>query len=224
MFAIINIAIRAIAVLVLTILAGLGIYKVLPEQIKLNVPFTSQAPEGVWTEPWQNACEEASIIMIDNFYNGDSLTKDKAKTEILNIFDIKEKNFGPSMDESMQTVATIINNSNLGWTAQVVENPTVEQLKTELAAHQPIIVPVDGHKLNNPYYTDGGPDYHVLVVVGYDDTTEEFITHDPATQFGQNFRYGYKLFYDAINDFLESDDLGTPTKRVLYTRPVLTTK
>lgn len=24
----------------------------------LNVPFTSQAPTGDWSEPWQNACEQ----------------------------------------------------------------------------------------------------------------------------------------------------------------------
>ena len=36
----------------------------------LPVPFTSQAPAGVWTQPWQDACEEAAIVMVDHFYRG----------------------------------------------------------------------------------------------------------------------------------------------------------
>lgn len=214
-----NILIRGITFLGLTMLAAFGVYKVLPEQVRLKVPFTSQAPEGVWTEPWQNACEEASIIMIDNFYKGSTLTKDEAKKEILNIFDIKEEKFGPSFDESMGTIAAIINSSNLNWRVKVIEEPTIEGLKKELAESRPIIVPVNARELDNPYYTGEGPDYHVVVVVGYDDKLGEFLVHDPGTTQGEDFGYSYQEFYNSIGDFLSGSDDGASQKRVLYTMP-----
>lgn len=37
------------------------IVKPIADSINLAVPFTSQAPTGDWSEPWQNACEEASF-------------------------------------------------------------------------------------------------------------------------------------------------------------------
>jgi hypothetical protein len=48
----------------------------------LDVPFTSQAPEGNWAEPWQNACEETSIVMVDAFFDGDELSKRDASQRI----------------------------------------------------------------------------------------------------------------------------------------------
>jgi len=50
-----------------------------PIEKEISVPFTSQAPEGNWQEPWQNACEEASIVMIQNFYKDEGLTVEKAR-------------------------------------------------------------------------------------------------------------------------------------------------
>jgi len=217
MIAIINIIIRVLVFLGIVTIASVGAYKVLPEYITLKVPFTSQAPEGSWAEPWQNACEEASIIMIDNFYKSDTLTKEKSRVEILSIFNIKERHFGPSADESMETVAAIINSSNLNWRARVIDNPTIEDLKKELADQRPIIVPVDAKMLDNPNYSDPAPDYHVVVLIGYDDATSEFITHDPGTAKGQSFRYDYQKFFDAIGDYLSAGDQRVASKRVLFT-------
>lgn len=194
-----------------------GVYNVLPEKVKIAVPFTSQAPQGVWIEPWQNACEEASIVMINNFYQGDSLTKEKAHDEILKIFDTKENQFGLSNDESMETVASIINNSSLIWSAEVIEDPGIEAMKTELSNQRPIIAPIYAPAIENPYYVGEGPDYHVVVLTGYDDETQEFIFHDPGTQHGKNLRYDYNKFYQAIFDFLTEEDYQSGPVRVIYT-------
>ena len=217
MTALLNLLIRIIFLGGLGALTAVGVYTALPEKIKISVPFTSQAPQGIWVEPWQNACEEASIVMIDYFYNGDNLTKEKAREEILKIFDTKERSFGQSADESMETIAAIINQSNLSWSARVVDNPTIEQMKLELANHRPIMVPIYAPAIDNPYYTDEGPDYHVVVLVGYDDDTQEFIFHDPGTQYGKNFRYDYEGFYKAISDFLSDQNDGPEPVRVIYT-------
>lgn len=219
MAAIIQLLLRLFFIGSAAALTGLGVYTALPDSVKLAVPFTSQAPDGIWAEPWQNACEEASITMIDNFYNQDDLTKDEAREEILNIFDFKNGAFGVSLDESMSTVAAIINRSNLVWRATVVDEPTIQDMRTELAAQRPIIAPIYAPALENPYYTDGGPDYHVVVIVGYDDVAGEFIVHDPGTRRGEDFRYGYQEFHEAISDFLSDEDYESGPTRVIFTAP-----
>jgi hypothetical protein len=188
----------------------------------IDVPFSSQAPEGNWSEPWQNACEETSIIMIDSFYEGDTtLRKGEAKREILEILRTKETEFNFSKDESLQTIVEVINLANLGWEGTIIENPTIKMLQAELDEERPIIVPVYAPKLNNLLYIDGGPDYHVVVLIGYDEDTQEFIIHDPGTQSGADLRFSYDVFMDAIHD-LDTKVYTDGRKAVLFTSPKFT--
>lgn len=183
----------------------------------LDVPFTPQAPDGNWSEPWQNACEETSIIMATNFYKDKSLTREKAKEQILQIFAVKNKEFGTSKDESMERIAEVVNAAQLGWKAEVSANPELNAIKKEIAANRPVIAPVDAELLAGSPIADTVK-YHVLVISGYDDKTEEFIVQDPGTKNGKNDRYGYDNFYKAINDYLPG---SSPSGRraVLFTRP-----
>ena len=84
----------------------------------IPVPFTVQAPEADWGQPWQDACEEAVIAMTDRFYanQGEFGSIRTAKEAILDIIKIKEKNIGASRDENAQTITAIINNF-LSWEA-----------------------------------------------------------------------------------------------------------
>lgn len=207
----------SIFIVVMLILALYGLTQVRLPKINLPVPFTSQAPTGSWAEPWQNACEETSIIMIDNFYKGDQLTKTEAKKEILNIFRIKNKDLGVSKDESMEKVADLINLAQLKWQARVVINPSLEQMKQELANHRPIIAPVYAPDLDNTPYPGEGPMYHVMVISGYDDDKGEFIVQDPGSSHGKDNHYTYEDFYDAIHDYLNTTDYRQGRKAVLFT-------
>lgn len=191
-----------------------------PENKEIAVPFTSQAPEGNWQEPWQNACEEASIVMIQNFYKDESLTAEKARQEILEIFTLKKETAPASKDESLERIEEIINSGDLNWDVHIIDNPSLEAIKEELAANRPIIAPVYAPKLNNPNYSAPGPDYHVLVITGYDDASQEFITHDPGLSGGENYRYPYEIIMGALHDYLENEDYGTQIKRVLFTEPL----
>lgn len=188
-----------------------------PSAEELDVPFTSQAPAGNWLEPWQNACEETSIIMVSNFFSGDELTIAQARQQILDIFKLKNDEFGKSPDESMALIAEIVNGANLGWAARVAENPTLEDLKQEVAAQRPIIVPVDARQLTGTDYA-GDVNYHVMVISGYDDAAGEFIVQDPGTSRGENFRYAYADLYDAIHDYLQRDQ-ASGVRRVIFTSP-----
>jgi hypothetical protein len=158
--------------------------------------------------------------MIQNFYKDESLTAEKARQEILEIFTLKKETAPASKDESLERIEEIINSGDLNWDVHIIDNPSLEAIKEELAANRPIIAPVYAPKLNNPNYSAPGPDYHVLVITGYDDASQEFITHDPGLSGGENYRYPYEIIMGALHDYLENEDYGTQIKRVLFTEPL----
>lgn len=195
----------------------IGEEEIRPASQEISVPFTSQAPEGDWREPWQNACEEASIAMIQSFYKEEGLDMEDARQQILAVFALKRDTGPESKDESMTRIAQIINSGDLIWKARVVDKPTAEMMKEELAGGRPIIAPVYAPLLDNPNYVDGGLDYHVIVIKGYDDEAGEFIAHDPGTKEGEDYRYPYDKLMGAIHDYLASKDYTAGAKRVLFT-------
>jgi hypothetical protein len=155
--------------------------------------------------------------MADNFYKDENITPEKAREQILKILAIKEMSFGESKDESMERIAEIVNLAELPWQATVSINPLLNDIKKEIAAGRPVIVPIDARLLQNSPYK-GELDYHVLIISGYDDARQEFIVQDPGTKGGKDDRYDYQNFYSAINDFLPN---ATPSgrKAVLFTAP-----
>lgn len=220
---IISVSVALLALLAATLIFNVtSIFKpesVLPASKKIAVPFTSQAPAGNWQEPWQNACEEASIVMIQNFYKDEGLTPEKARQQILDVFSLKKLTAPVSKDESIERIVEIINSGNLTWKARVVNNPTLTEIKDELAANHPIIAPVYAPLLENPNYTNPGPSYHVIIIIGYDDAKGEFITNDPGTDQGKNYRYTYEVLMNSLHDYLANKDYTSGAKRVLFTEP-----
>lgn len=198
------------------LLGGCG---VLPPATTIDVPFTSQAPAGNWSEPWQNACEETSIYMVSSFYAQDEIKRAAAIARIKEILAAKNKEINVSKDESLETIAKLINILGLPWTTQLIENPSIDDLKKELTQNHPIIVPVYAPTLADKHYWQGGPDYHVMVMTGYDDATGEFIVNDPAVQNGKGFRFKYDLFMSAIHD-LDAKNYQAGKKAVLFTKEV----
>jgi hypothetical protein len=201
---------------------GLVCYVAVPERPAdegedLEVPFTSQAPEKNWYEPWLNACEEASILMVDSFYEkDDEITVEEAKQEILDIIDEKERVFDMSLDESLETMLGLITELDLGWEAKIVETPSLQELIVEIENKRPVIVPVYAPELGNPYYGDPPPDYHVVVLIGYDSEREIFVVNDPGTQYGDSLEFSYKTLMNSIHD-LNQEDYDAGRKRVLFT-------
>ena len=55
--------------------------------------------------------------------------------------------------------------------------------------------------VGNAYYTPPGPERHMIVIIGYDDSTGEVITNDAGTKRGEGFRYKYGQFFKGIRDF-----------------------
>ena len=69
----------------------------------------------------------------------------------------------------------------------------------EIAKGNPVIIPAAGRDLDNPYYSGDGPWYHMLLVTGYD--KKYFITNDPGTRQGLDYKYKHKKLVNAIHDW-----------------------
>ena len=132
----------------------------LPKEMNLAVPFTSQAPEKNWDQPWQDACEEAAVLMMDAYYGNQKLSVLFSKDEILKMVKWEEeKNWGRSIEiEKVQDLVqyympNILTSKNLK--TKIIENPTVEQIKKYVAAGTPVLVVADGKILPNPHFQNG---------------------------------------------------------------------
>ncbi|OGH65898.1 MAG: hypothetical protein A3B90_00055 [Candidatus Magasanikbacteria bacterium RIFCSPHIGHO2_02_FULL_41_13] len=180
----------------------------IPDSLNLDVPFVPQAPEKNWEQPWQDACEEAAVLMMDAYAQDKTVSLDVAKQNILSM--VKwEENLGWGLSIELEKIQKIFTEYLTGYTSgklKIVENPTVDQLKKFIANGQPVYVVASGKLLSNPHFQNGGPEYHTLVIRGY--TKDSFITNDPGTQFGQNFKYKYNVLMNAIHDWNGGDVLN----------------
>jgi len=176
----------------------------LPAEINLPVPFTSQAPEANWEQPWQDACEEAAVLMLDAYYKGYGLSVLTAKDEILKMVaweDSKGWNYSiPIVDVNELAMDYI---APKDYSFHVIENPSVDDIKQFLANGHPVLVVAYGKDLPNPFFSGDGPEYHALVIRGYTDS--QFITNDPGTKRGENFLYNYQDLMSAIHDWNGGD-------------------
>jgi len=178
----------------------------LPKQVNLAVPFTSQAPEGNWDQPYQDACEEASLLMVHAYYQGRSagqIPADEAEAEMLKMVEFEEAFFGYFESTTAEQTAVLAEQFYGYGKNDVVENPTVEQIKRFIADGHPVVVPSAGRQLGNPYFRQPGPLYHMLVIKGY--TKDGFITNDPGTKHGADYVYYFDVLMGAIHDWNGGD-------------------
>lgn len=175
-----------------------------PAQINLAVPFTSQAPYANWSLPYQEACEEASLLMVARYKKGESIpSPDDANQEILKLVEFQNGFLGDYKDTTAEQTAEIAR-EYYGFKNTIVKyDLTIDDIKKEVAAGNPVIVPAAGRQLPNPYFRSPGPLYHMLVIRGY--TATKFITNDPGTKRGEEFVYTYNGLLDAVHDWNGGD-------------------
>lgn len=175
----------------------------LPEKVLLKVPFTVQAPNANWDAVHEEACEETSLIILKHFLKNEKMgSPEQVETEIQGMIKY-ETDHGYKIDVTMTELAQIAEDYYGLKTARVEKNVTLEDIKKELAAGRPVIVPAAGKMLDNPNFKNGGPVFHNLVIVGYD--KKGFITNDPGTRRGEGFRYTFDNLYNAIHDWNSND-------------------
>lgn len=196
--------------------------KPLPSQVELDVPFVPEAPDGIWTGPWKNACEEASLVMVEAFYRGQtSVATAEAKKRMTELFAIQDRNWGSNANSDAARTAKIAND-HMGFKATVVTDPAVEDIKRELAAGRPVISLNHGKELGNPNipFLATGSFYHMLVIIGYDDATGEFITNDDGDEkAGAGRRYEYAPFMASVHDYIYKTKKTDGPARMIFTEP-----
>lgn len=177
----------------------------LPKELNLAVPFLSQAPKQNWAMPFQEACEEASMIMADAYFSDRTKTfaGDEGEQAILDIVAFETKQ-GLGTDISAKQVVDLIQEYFSKRQARIIANPTIEDIKALLVKGIPVIVPADGKALKNPNFHNGGPPYHMLVIKGYL-ADGRWIVNDPGTRKGADYIYDRDLLMNAIHDWNGGD-------------------
>lgn len=171
-----------------------------PEALRLAVPFISQAPKKNWDVQHEDYCEEAALLMVEAFLNHKTYSVDQQETALAALYDWQMKNFGHFESTSVAEVVRLAREALKLKNVQVVENPTYEKIRELVAAGHPLIIPANGRALKNPFFKNGGPAFHMLVVRGF--TKEgDFITNDPGTQHGENFVYKRAVLMNALHDW-----------------------
>ncbi|MFA5894764.1 MAG: C39 family peptidase [Candidatus Shapirobacteria bacterium] len=190
----------------------------LPNKHLIKTAFVPQAPEKNWDQPWQDACEEASLLTLKYYYQNKTPQVASLVTEYQQLFSFESDN-NLSHDINIENMSTI-SSQYLGLKPNIIENPTIEDLKTELSQEKPVIITANGKTLyqENKNFRSGGPWYHSLVILGYDDNSQKFTVHDVGTQHGAYFKYSYNLLLESIHDLPPSgkkEEIDSGAKRVL---------
>jgi len=169
----------------------------IPGRLLLPVLFAQQAPFGNWDELHQEACEEASMIVVDSYFNNTPLDESIMETKIQDIVAWQEEQ-GYKVDLSAQEMVDVLK-SYFNRESRLVTEVTIDRIKYELTQGNLVIVPAAGRELHNPNFKQPGPIYHAVVVVGYDHAG--FIVHDVGTRKGKNYHYSFDVFMNAIHDW-----------------------
>ncbi|MCK5017940.1 MAG: C39 family peptidase [Candidatus Peribacteraceae bacterium] len=168
-----------------------------PSKLKLDVPFTTQAPNANWDDPYQEACEEASLIMVHSYLSNIDLNIENSDEMILNLIKWEKEN-SYAQDVTLDQLAMIAE-KYYKYETEIINNPNIDDIKKQIEKGNPVIVPVAGRNLGNPYFSGEGPWYHMLVIIGY--KGNKFITNDPGTKRGEGYKYNFDVLLDAIHDW-----------------------
>lgn len=188
--------------------------KMPPSYLIANFPFQSQAPLALWDELHDEACEEAALVLVNYYLKGQSLSAEKMDQEILKMVDWEIKNWGSHKDLTISETAELAENFYQLENAQIKNNINIEDIKREVAQNHPVIIPTAGRLLGNPYFRSPGPIYHMLVVIGYDNST--IIVQDIGTRRGDHYRYNEQVLFNAIHDWNgSSENIGSGAKSML---------
>ena len=175
-----------------------------PVEMNLAVPFMLQAPKQNWDMPYQEACEEASLLMVRGFLQGKTTDfgADEADRQIIDLVAYEESK-GDAPDVTLRRLSEIAE-AKFGYRPVVKRVTSIDDVKNAIANGYPVIVPASGKALQNPNFRNGGPPYHMVVAKGYL-ADGRIVTNDPGTRKGKNYLYSASLFFNAIHDWNDGD-------------------
>lgn len=172
--------------------------------VNWDVPFTSQAPHANWDALHEEACEEASVLMVVRYFQGTTIASpDDAEAAIQKLVADNEA-LGFQVDDTAAQIIQLLAHEDPSLTAVLLRDPTALDLKSVLSEGKLVIVPAAGRQLENPYFSGEGPVYHMLVLRGYTENGYA-ITNDPGTKRGRQYAYSWDVLLNAIHDWNGGD-------------------
>lgn len=178
----------------------------------LPVPFSPQAPNNNWDR--NEDCEETSITMANAYLTGttvEKLSADEAQKSINTLKAWEEKNIGYNADTGVDATTAMAEGA-FGLNIKKIGNYSAEDLKNELRAKHPILLSVDARLLNNPLYRNSGPQYHMVVVRGYEG--DAFLVNDPGTERGISNKYTFEVLKKAAADWDHKAGTMNPNAKI----------
>jgi len=184
-----------------------GYQSILPSQFNLKVPFAVQAPYSRWYEPYEEFCEEATLLMIIKYFEGKTLiSNEEIDKQLLEMMAYEKQKFGNYYNSSIREIAAFLEGFYGFKNYEIINNGTLSDIKVSLTNGYPVILPVAGRLFGNPYFHPPGPIYHTIVITGYNNSTQEFIVNDPGTIRGWGMRYSYAIIEKAWHDWTGSNE------------------
>jgi len=139
-------------------------------------------------------------VMAKYWLENKKLTYGAMEEGILNAVAWQEENWGGHYDLPVEKVVELAKEYFKIEKVKVIYNiESVKQIKEKIAAGNLVLVPAAGRLLDNPYYRQPGPVYHMLVLKGFD--KKGIITNDPGTKRGEDFRFKEDNLWLAIHDW-----------------------
>jgi uncharacterized protein YvpB len=165
-----------------------------------DFPWQSQAPTGLWDSLHNEACEEASVTLVDYYLTNRNLTANEMDLQIQAMVTWEEKTWKESDQQNLTVKETLKMAEGFdNLKGQVIKNATINDLKAQIAAGHPVIVPTAGQLLGNPNFRTPGPVYHMVVAIGYDKNS--IVVQDVGTRNGNHYVYNQTIFFNAWHDW-----------------------
>jgi hypothetical protein len=175
-----------------------------PPSFNLKVPFVPQAPFKIWDELHEETCEEASMIMLKAYLDGrDEMPLEEMEKKLQAVVEFETKAYGDYKSTDAERTAGIMRDFLGMHGAAAVPIGSIDDVKREIAAGRPVLLPAAGKLLKNPNFKNGGPLYHMLLAKGYTATT--VVTNDPGTRLGADYAYADDVLWNAIHDWNGGD-------------------
>jgi uncharacterized protein YvpB len=163
-----------------------------------KVPYTVQRISGSFYDPrFRDGCEETSVLMALSWINGNPLPAEYVREQVITMTTWENNEFGFHQDTSAADTARIMKEV-YGQEVKLSYDVNVGHIHEALLRGSIVIIPVDGTKLG--FYTRNVPPRHTIVVVGYDETLQQFIVHDPLIH-GGNTRIASSKLNSALRDY-----------------------
>lgn len=200
------------------------------QSFSITVPFTSQAPIGEWSDiRQQDGCEEAAAAMAMAWVGGEkNITPANWRLRILILSTFENKKYGEYRDVALRDIVNWLFKDYFKYSGAVVKKvSSAGDILKELEQGKIVLTPMNGRALHNPNFTGLGPERHMILIKGYDYKTQEFITNDPGTRRGENYRYSAKTIFSAIRSYstgFEVPFTKTVIKEMIVVSPKAVTK